>query len=166
MGVEGLSVSLALQWEADEEKTLLAALFHDLLKSEPRETQEQYARACRDVDLTQEDLEFPAMWHGIGASHVARTEYGIEDPEIHEAIAWHTTGNKNIGAVAMAIYVADFLEPTRSFDGVEQYRREILPLPMKEAARRIAELKVLNVRNQNRPLHSRTLRMKTWLEEG
>lgn len=164
MGVEGLSIALAKQWGIDPEKALLAALLHDIAKSEPYDRQEQLATESKHFQPTQEDMQLPAMWHGLAAARIAAAEYGINDLEILEAVAWHTTGNKKYGRLGMMLYVADFLEPTRDFDGVETYRRDILNLPLKEATLRVTDLKLNNVRNRNKQTHSRTIAMKEWLE--
>lgn len=165
MGVEGLSVALAEKWGINTHRTMLAALFHDLMKAAPREQQKKLATENSRFPVTDQDLNFPAMWHGIAAAKVAENEYSISDLEILEAVAWHTTGNRNMSPIGMALYVADFLEPTRHFPGVENYRKEILDMEMHHAALRISELKLQNVRNMNRPVHPRTEAMKSWLEE-
>jgi predicted HD superfamily hydrolase involved in NAD metabolism len=166
MGVEGLSVSLALQWGLDPRRAMVAALLHDYCKEEPREKQLDLTKSSRDFPPGEEDLQLPAMWHGMAAASLARSRFGIDDPEILEAVAWHTTGNPRLGPLGLTLYVSDFLEPTRHFDGVERYRQEILPMGLHEAALRVANLKLANVRNRNRQTHTRTIRMKEWLENG
>lgn len=166
MGVEGLAVHLAHRWGVDPEKVLLAALLHDYLKNETTEQLEGRLGACEDFLPTEEDRKHPAVWHGIAAATIAKSEFGIEDRDIREAIFYHTTGVDGLGPVGICLYVADTLEPTRRFRGVEEKRRAILPLGMYEAARETARIKLQLLERKHRMIHSQTLRMKEWLEDS
>ena len=73
-----------------------------------------------------------AIWHGlVGASFVER-ELGITDEEILHAIRVHTTGAAEMSLLDKIIYVADYIEPGRSFPGVQD-AREIAFLDLDEA---------------------------------
>ncbi len=59
----------------------------------------------------------PLLMHGrIGAKWL-EIEDGVSDPEILEAVRWHTTGRKHMGAVAKIVFLADKLDPRK----VERY---------------------------------------------
>jgi len=45
------------------------------------------------------------------------------DEEIYSAIRWHTTGRANMTLLEKIIYLADYIEPTRNFPGVEELRK-------------------------------------------
>ncbi|MCC6547965.1 bis(5'-nucleosyl)-tetraphosphatase (symmetrical) YqeK [Candidatus Sumerlaeota bacterium] len=165
MGVEGLAVALACRHGLDAEGVLTAALLHDYAKAEPQERLRELMEQGTDYKPTEEDLRHPAMWHGIAAAHVGRSEYGIDDLRVLEAVAYHTTGNEGLGPIGLALYVADYLEPTRGFNGVEQARREILTLTdLRQAALEVARRKIDKIQRKNQPLHGRTLAMARWLE--
>ena len=53
---------------------------------------------------------------------MAKHEFGVSD-EIADAIRWHTTGKPNMTMLQKIIYMADYIEETRHFDGVEKLRR-------------------------------------------
>ena len=55
----------------------------------------------------------PIFLHGPVATALARERYGIEDPEILEAVRVHTTGSAGMGPVARAVFLADKLDPTK-----------------------------------------------------
>lgn len=42
---------------------------------------------------------------------------------IYSAIRWHTTGRADMTLLEKIIYLADYIEPTRDFDGVERLRK-------------------------------------------
>ena len=42
---------------------------------------------------------------------------------VRDAIRWHTTGRADMSLLEKIIYLADYIEPTRCFDGVETLRK-------------------------------------------
>ncbi len=52
--------------------------------------------------------------HGPAAAALLRGE-GVEDPELLRAVAFHTVGSPDFGALGLALFAADFLEPGRDF---------------------------------------------------
>lgn len=164
-GVEGLAVILALRHCVDAEKVLLAAVLHDYHKAEDKTSLHTAINSGVDFPPCAEDSDHPAMWHGLAAAAVARAEFGIEDLEILEAVAWHTTGRAGLGRVGLVLYVADFLEPTRNFSDVSLARREILPMPLYQAAHAVCVRKIASIERKNHLLHSKTVDMRHWLEE-
>ena len=47
---------------------------------------------------------------------VARDKFGVADPEILDAIKYHTTGRKKMGWLEKLVFVSDKIEPTRPYD--------------------------------------------------
>ena len=62
--------------------------------------------------------------HAEAGAKIASSEYGIDDPEILQAIRLHTTGDRNMTGLDKIIYVADMIEPSRTYPGVEILRQE------------------------------------------
>ncbi len=165
MGVEGLAVTLAHRHGVDPNSVLTAALLHDYAKAEPQDRLRELMARGVDHRPSEEDLKHPAMWHGIAAAHLGRSEFGIDDLRVLEAVAFHTTGNEGLNPVGLVLYVADFLEPTRNFNGVEALRREILPMKdLRLAALEVARRKIDKIQRKNQSLHGRTLAMADWLK--
>ena len=46
-----------------------------------------------------------------------------EDEQVYRAIFYHTTGRADMSLLEKLIYLADYIEPTRDFDGVNELRR-------------------------------------------
>ena len=65
--------------------------------------------------------DFPQVLHAYTAAGVARYEYGLDD-EIYGAIYWHTVGHAQMTKLEKIIYLADMIEPTRRYPGVEALR--------------------------------------------
>jgi nicotinate-nucleotide adenylyltransferase len=53
---------------------------------------------------------------------VAEHEFGMPE-EICSAIRWHTTGRPDMTLLEKIIYLADYIEPTRAFDGLDALRK-------------------------------------------
>lgn len=97
---------------ADDEASrwLAAGVLHDALRDAP----EQMLRA-----LTGDGATPPELLHGP-ASAVRAEQDGERRKEVLEAIRHHTVGSSEWKRTGKALYMADFLEPGRSFLVVER----------------------------------------------
>jgi len=126
VGVIRASVELANRFGADPAKAELAAILHDLAKYWPVEEQVRVLRrASLPPGFAADDL-LPydaALLHAPVAAFVAETEYGVDDPEVLDAIRWHTTGRERMTLLDKVVCLADYIEPGRDFPGVDRIRR-------------------------------------------
>ncbi|MDQ6931321.1 MAG: bis(5'-nucleosyl)-tetraphosphatase (symmetrical) YqeK [Candidatus Eremiobacteraeota bacterium] len=101
----------------------LAGMLHDLarLYSAPRLLQEA---ATRRLPVDDYARDHPIVLHGPLGAEIAREEFGISDEPILSAIRKHTLGAREMSALDCVVYLADGLEPGRTFAG----REEILAL--------------------------------------
>jgi predicted HD superfamily hydrolase involved in NAD metabolism len=130
--VEETAIQLAKKYEADVEKTSIAALLHDYAKEQPAsEMRDLIISENLDLDLLQYG---PAIWHGPVGAVLARREFEVEDEEVLRAIHFHTIGAPEMSVIEQIIYVADYIEPGRDFDGVEK-ARELADFSLEEAVR-------------------------------
>jgi predicted HD superfamily hydrolase involved in NAD metabolism len=67
-------------------------------------------------------LSVKELLHGPAAVHICRKVFYIQDEEILSAVRYHTTGKENMSLLEKIIYLSDFIEPSRSFEGVEELR--------------------------------------------
>ncbi|MEK5477200.1 bis(5'-nucleosyl)-tetraphosphatase (symmetrical) YqeK [Paenibacillus sp. FSL R5-0407] len=119
-GVMETAVILAERFGGDKEKADLAALLHDLAKFWPVERQEAM---IRDNGLNPELLEHDKqLMHAEIGAFVAQRDYGIEDPEVLNAVRYHTSGRVGMTKLDKIVCLADYIEPGREFPGVEQIR--------------------------------------------
>lgn len=119
-GCESEAISLSRQWGEDEEKAATAAILHDITKrfktKEQIELCEKFGIVCDEGELAA-----PKLLHAKTGAAMAKELFGVSD-EIYEAIRWHTTGKPDMTLLEKIIYLADYIEPTRDFDGVEKLR--------------------------------------------
>ncbi|WP_404453092.1 bis(5'-nucleosyl)-tetraphosphatase (symmetrical) YqeK [Virgibacillus necropolis] len=114
------AVGLADMYQVSKEKVELAAIFHDYAKYRPlKEMKEFILNSQLPNDLLDYHHE---VWHGPVASVVVEEQFGINDREIKDAIRYHTTGKAGLGIVEKVIFLADYIEPGRSFPGIEKVR--------------------------------------------
>ena len=67
------------------------------------------------------ELKSPKLLHAKTGAALARDLFGVSD-RVYEAIRWHTTGKPDMTLLEKIIYLADYIEPTRDFPGVEKLR--------------------------------------------
>lgn len=121
--VETLAVRLARFWGVSEEKVSIASLLHDIARDEPESSLLELVEDTDDP-LAHEMAETSAtvVLHAPVGALIARRDFGVEDPEILQAIAQHTTGAPHMDRLAMIVFLADYCEPGRQFAGVEEVR--------------------------------------------
>lgn len=96
------------------EKYYIAALLHDVGKTYANDSQEALDFMLKNYP---QYIKLPNFaYHQFIGEYIARTEFGITDKDILDAIKFHCTGNKNMSDVAMVVYASDKIEPTRGFD--------------------------------------------------
>ena len=67
----------------------------------------------RELNITPFEVENPHLLHGKLGVYVSRTEFGIEDPDILNAVANHTKGRPGMSLLEKIVFTADFIEPDR-----------------------------------------------------
>lgn len=98
-----------------EEKALLAAALHDCAKYVPLTSP-----LLKGFALPHE-VPAPVV-HQYSGAYLAEHTFGIGDEEILNAIRYHTSGRAGMTALEALIFLADMLEPSRDFPGVEELR--------------------------------------------
>jgi len=117
LGCERAAVCLAQRFGGDVEKAAFAAILHDITKQFSKEEQ---LNLCEKYDIIPCNVEISEwkMLHGKTAAAIARKEYGAPQ-DVCDAIACHTTGKARMTLLDKIIYLADYIEDTRDFPGVE-----------------------------------------------
>ena len=103
------------------------------------------------------------MWHGPVGEAVARAEYGVTDAAVLRAIRTHTTGCENMTPLDEALYVADLIEPGRTYPGVDEVRA-LAEKSLDEAVLAAMRQKLAYVIKSGSALDPRTARALEWLE--
>jgi predicted HD superfamily hydrolase involved in NAD metabolism len=148
----------------DPARTRLAALLHDAAREiEPGE----FLRlaAAWDLHVGEPERQSPKLLHAPVAAELARRELGVEDEEVLGAIQAHTVGEPEMGPLALALYVADKIEPARDYPSVERIR-ELAREDLREAATEAIRRVVAHNERRGRPIHPSSRAMLEWLEQA
>ena len=114
--------ALARQYGADIHKARLAGILHDCGKNYNGEEARRFVKRI-GYQADEVEIRLPKLLHGIIGEYLAKEMYGVTDEEVLGAIRWHTTGKAGMNLLEKIIYIADYIEPLRSFDGIETMRR-------------------------------------------
>lgn len=98
-----------------ERKAIEAALFHDCAKYLP--ANHKYLK-----DFTPPERVPAPVLHQFTGAYLARTQFGVTDEDVLNAIVYHTSGRENMSALEKLIFLADMLESDRDFEGVDELR--------------------------------------------
>ena len=103
------------------------------------------------------------LMHAKTGAAVARTEFGCCDAVVN-AIRWHTTGKADMTLLEKIIYMADYIEPNRDFEGVDALRK----LAYEDLDRAMLlglDMSLEDIRSQGNPVHPNTMAARAWFQK-
>ena len=103
---------LAMKYEYDVNKAIIAGLLHDCAKYMDGEEMLNKAQKA-GLPITEYELNKPDLLHAKLGSYYANKKYAINDEDILSAIECHTTGKPQMNLLEKIVYVADYIEPLR-----------------------------------------------------
>ncbi len=155
VGVAHTAATLALRFGVDEQKAVTAAWLHDIYRELDYIALSRLAiEVC--VEVPQSDV---VTWHGPIAAARLACDFEIFDEEIKEAIACHTLGCTGMREVSQILYVADAIEPSRSYPGVSELRAAAeCSLPF--AVANVADASIMFLVKRHLPVALQTVAMR------
>ena len=123
LGTEQEAVRLVRRYGGDETQARIAALLHDCTK---KLDMAQQLALCEKYGIMLDELEQKTLklLHSKTGAAIARDVFGVEDA-VYDAILYHTTGKPDMTRLEKIIYLADYIEPTRDFPGVDELRKTV-----------------------------------------
>lgn len=152
---------LAKVYGIDERKVLLACLTHDMFRDVPVQKQLRMARVY-GIALSELELKHPVLLHGKIAAEYLKRRFKIEDEEILEAIAYHTSGKAGMGPIAKIVFLADALEENRVYEEAKELRN-LAESDLDEALIQTLRSKVCYAMRKEYLLLPETIEMWNWL---
>lgn len=161
LGTEQEAIRLAERYGADVEKARVAALLHDCTKKLDMESQ---LALCDHYGIELDELERVSLklLHSKTGAALARDVFGV-DEEIYSAIWWHTTGHANMTLLEKIIYLADYIEPSRDFPGVDKLR-QVCYKDLNEGLCLGLEMTIQEMTDMGNPVHRATLEARDALK--
>ncbi len=120
IGVAETAKKLAAKYGENEEDAFTAGLLHDIAKELSLKEMLDLAKKYQ-AEIDPVSRKSTALMHGIVGAYLAQDLFGISS-KIFGGIRFHTTGKANMSLFEKIIYIADYIEPNRNFDGVEKAR--------------------------------------------
>ncbi len=114
------AVELAEIWGANVEDARRAGILHDVTKALEKEEQ---LHLCEKYGMITSEFERKhyKLLHSKTGAAVAAHIFG-ENEAVSQSIYWHTTGRADMTLLEKILYIADYMEPCRKFEGVEKMR--------------------------------------------
>lgn len=161
LGVEKMSVELANYHGVNQEKAAQAGLMHDLAKFFPPPKLLSMAQT-EGLELDSVFLHNPHLLHADVSAIVAREEFGVEDPEILEAIRNHTLGKPFMDKLSCIVFLADALEVNRGDSEELEKMRRVSQHHLHKAVRQTCDYALHHLLNNQKTIHPRAILTRNW----
>ena len=93
---------------------VFCGLAHDIAREMSDDQILEYCRK-KGIFMSSEDIEAPVLAHGVVSAEIAMELAGEFPMSWYKALCVHTTGNAGMDDLALALFIADYIEPTRRF---------------------------------------------------
>ena len=119
---------------------------------------------CKKYGIELDELEQKALklLHSKTGAAIARDVFGVDD-EIYSAIWYHTTGRADMTKLEKIIYLADYIEPTRDFPGVDELRK-VCYEDLDQGLLLGLEMTITEMTNMGNPVHHATVEARDALK--
>ena len=147
---------LAAKYGADEEKSYLAGLLHDITKNSPRE---EHLNIFNTFGIILDDVENNSekLWHAVSGAAFVRNILKIDDEQIVDAIRYHTTARADMPLLSKILYLADFTSADRDYDDVDVIRA-LVDKSLNEAFVYALKYSIVDLVKCGRAVHTDTLK--------
>lgn len=155
LGVSQTAQQLAKRYGSDEQQALIAGLLHDCAREISNDRLLQLARSFGIVVNAADPAEMAVLHAKVGAQ-LANHEFGIHDETICDAIACHTSGKVGMNLLDKIIYLADCIEPSRHYEGIEKLR-EIASKDLNQAVLKAIDRSIVYLIEKKAPIYYETI---------
>ncbi len=154
--VETTALELAHHFQTPLELVSPAALLHDLCREYSRD---KLLKLADNFGIVIDDVEKaePLLLHGPVAAIIVKNTMGINHPQILEAIEFHITGAPGLNRLGELIFVADFIEPGRTFEQARILREQAFQLTPEQLLLKVYNRSIEYVIKEGYLIHPRTV---------
>lgn len=161
--VRDTAIDLAKFYKADVEKAEIAGYYHDCAKSKDLDKLKLLSKEY-GLELTESMQKAPKIIHAFLGALMAEKKYNIKDKEILDAIRYHTTGRKNMTLLDKIIFISDYIEPGRKFNGIDEVR-ELAYKDLDLALYKSLNMSIANLINKDEYVVVDTLEARNYIME-
>lgn len=122
LGVEKQAVKMARRFGADQRRAALAGILHDVCKDMPKGALLQNILESGIIN----GIDFkasPQLIHSYAGALYLQSHMDIHDPEVIEAVRYHTTARAGMSLLETVVYLADLTSEDREYPDVGEMRR-------------------------------------------
>lgn len=121
LGVAKMAKYLALQFNVDPDKAVIAGLLHDFCKNDSIE----YVETLLSEEDKIECRQYPVLYHSYGSAEYYLKYIG-NDMDIYNAIRNHVFGRIGMSKLEEIILISDYTEENRTYDDCKKVREIVL----------------------------------------
>ncbi len=135
------AVNLAKIHDLDLQRLLVCVDSHDLFRDVLPQKLFKIAQIW-NLNITNVEKFSPLLLHGKVAAEYLKRRFEINDKEILDAVAYHTSGIPTESPIVMAMFILDSTESGRDFEGIDELR-EISSRSLREGFEAIVKNKLI-----------------------
>lgn len=155
-----MSEKLAEIYKVNKNKVMKAALMHDMAKELPFNELKKYI-IDKNIYASRMEMILGVTLHGKVAADMCKRKYNF-DNEMCRAISNHTTGRPNMTMFEKIIFMADKIDETRDYEGVEELRKLAFKDIDKAIIDNIEKSTIINIK-RGRPLLEESIKTRNFL---
>jgi predicted HD superfamily hydrolase involved in NAD metabolism len=152
---------LAVRLGADVHKAAVAGLLHDCARDLGYGELLNKAKKF-GIILDNVTKKSPEIIHAVIGPEIAKREFGVRDSDVLSSIRYHTTGRENMSLLEKIIFIADLVEPSRSFPGVQRIR-DLLEEGIDRAILCALDCTIIYLLENRQLIHEDTLKARNYL---
>ena len=115
------AIELAKKYNVDIETCAKIGIAHDVAKEMSEEEKLQYVKE-NNIEIDEMEKENIGLLHAKIGKDIAIKKFGFTE-NMGQAIANHTTGNKNMDIYSKILFIADRTSDDRNFDDLETLKQ-------------------------------------------
>ncbi len=144
------SEELAKQYGADLEIAKKIGIAHDIAKEMTEQEKLDYVEE-NNIDIDETERKNTGLLHAKIGKDIAIKKFGFTE-SMGQAIANHTTGNKDMNIYSKILFIADRTSKDRNFEDLE-YLNELANKGIDEAVLYILDKKIALQIKKKAPIH-------------
>lgn len=156
LGVANTAACLAMRYNENIEKAYISGLLHDCAKCVPDNIKISECQKY-SIEITPVEYKSPYLLHAKLGAYYAKSIYNINDDDICNSIACHTTGKPYMSLLEKIIFLADYIEPYRNKASDLDKIRALAFVDIDEAVYEVLKDTVEYLKNKNANIDTTTI---------
>lgn len=161
--VANVAKDLARYYGYDEEKAYLTGLVHDIAK-EFTEEENLHILNTSDDCIDNIDVSNGRVAHSVIGALLLKQKYGLDDDICH-AVSCHTYGDISMNLLDKILFVADKIEPSKDYEGIEEERKMAF-VDLDQALILCIENNHKKIEKQGKAISSKSIEVLEYLKEN